>query len=102
MGERWYRMRAMVPDENRSKLDELKPDPDRLRGGIVAAGQIVGWAHVRGAQWAKTESGLAQFAAARELNDVLAAAARATRRARHDFDLFRQAYQDGKFKVHEP
>jgi uncharacterized protein (DUF2252 family) len=98
---RWYRMRSMVPDENRSKLEVLKPDVERLRSAIAAAGQIVGWAHVRGAKWAKTNTELARFAAAGESIDVLVSAARAAQRARDDYEIYLQAFRAGKFKVHD-
>jgi uncharacterized protein (DUF2252 family) len=99
IGTYWYRMRAMVPDENRSKLDRLKGDPDRCRAAIVAAGQIVGRAHVRGASYAKTGAELAAFASAGRLAGVQPAAERAAARALLDYREYCRAYQDGAFQV---
>jgi uncharacterized protein (DUF2252 family) len=99
IGTSWYRMRAMVPDENRSKLDRLKEDPERCRAAIVAAGQIVGRAHVRGASHAKTSTELGAFASAKRLAGVQPAAERAAARALLDYLEYCRAYQDGAFEV---
>ena len=98
IGTFWYRMRAMVPDENRSKLDRLKDDPDRCHAAIAAAGRSSG-AHRRGADFAKTGAELARFAAANRLAGVLPAASCAAARALDDYLEYCRAYQDGAFKV---
>ncbi|HEY1784182.1 MAG TPA: DUF2252 family protein [Pirellulales bacterium] len=97
IGTAWYRMRAMVPDENRSKLDRLKDDPERCRAAIVAAGQIVGRAHCRGAAYAKTGAELSQFASADRLTGVLPAAERALA----NYQEYCRAYKNGEFKIAE-
>jgi uncharacterized protein (DUF2252 family) len=99
IGTSWCRMRAMVPDENRSKLDRLKDAPERCRAAIVAAGQIVGRAHVRGACHAKTSAELSAFASADRLAGVLPAAQRAAERALEDYREYCRAYQDGAFNA---
>lgn len=43
-----YRMRDMIPDENRFSLDAFHEDPQRLLAAVELAGRSTGWAHVRG------------------------------------------------------
>ncbi len=99
IGSAWYRMRAMVPDENRSKLDRLKNDPATFRAAIVAAGRIVGRAHLRGADYAQTSAELSRFATASRLAGVLPAAERAADCASTDYREYFRAYQDGAFTL---
>jgi hypothetical protein len=43
-----YRMRDMIPDENRISLDAFRERPDRLRQAVELVGKITAWAHFRG------------------------------------------------------
>jgi len=43
-----YRLRELIPEENRTGLDELREQPNRLRRAVAVAGRLVGWSHVRG------------------------------------------------------
>jgi uncharacterized protein (DUF2252 family) len=101
IGSRWYRMRVMVPDENRSKLDHVTDDPRRLCAAIAAAGQIAGWCHVRGARYAGTQKELARLAAPGALDDVLPAAQQVQQHVREDYLVFRSAYANGAFGATE-
>jgi uncharacterized protein (DUF2252 family) len=87
-----FRVREMVPEENRSSLDRFQEKPARLREAIVAAGWLTGLSHLRGAA-AETDPGvgeaLAHWARGAALDSVLAAAARYAEKARLEFKQFR-------------
>jgi hypothetical protein len=68
----------------------------------VAAGQIVGRAHRRGANYAKTSAELLRFASADQLKDVLPAAEQAAKRALENYREYCHAYQQGLFKIAPP
>ncbi len=99
IGSGWYRMRALVPDENRSKLDRLKGDPARFRAAIAALGPIVGRSHARGADYARTGSELALFAQVDRMRAVLEAADCAAAAALADYREYRRAYEAGAFHL---
>ncbi len=43
-----FRMRQMIPEENRSSLDRFQKKPEKLRDAVEVAGRLTGWSHLRG------------------------------------------------------
>jgi len=91
-----YRLRELIPDENRARLDRFRRKPARLRQAVEVAGRITGWAQVRGAHLdGEDRTGiLADWAASPALEAVLASAVRFADRARDDYKAFRKARLD--------
>ena len=90
---RSYRVREMIPDENRASLDRLRHLPDRLRDAVAIAGRLTAWSHLRGAKipGSNRTSKWTRWAASAALDAVLASAARVAERTNRDFAAFRQA-----------
>jgi uncharacterized protein (DUF2252 family) len=83
IGQESYRMREMIPLENRSSLDRFQEQPERLRRAIERAGQLTASSQLRGARFkpdCNRWSDLARWAGGPSLDAVLAAAARFTER----------------------
>ncbi|WP_422931350.1 DUF2252 family protein [Singulisphaera sp. PoT] len=85
-----YRMRELIPEENRSGLDELREQPGKLRRAVAIAGRLVGWAHVRGSRVGEIDRSrdLSDWAKGPGLDAVIASAVRyaeVTRRERKAF-----------------
>lgn len=92
IGGRDYRVREMIPDENRSSLDRFQEKPAKLRRAITAAGRITGLAALRGAlavEGRDATADLTRWATGPALDSVLAAAARYAERTRVAFKQFR-------------
>ncbi len=96
-----YRMRELVPDENRSRLSRLQKEPEKLRRAVAVAGQLTAWSQLRGSQLPDDDrsAALTRWATGPALDSVLAAAARCADRTLHDYQLFQQAVTDGRLKV---
>ena len=97
INERPYRIREMIPDENRSSLDRFRKQPAKLREAVDTAGRLTAWSHLRGARLAVGSSPtqnhwpeLAEWAAGAAIDAVLAAAARYAERTNHDYAEYRQ------------
>jgi uncharacterized protein (DUF2252 family) len=94
IGQTRYRIRELIPEENRSSLDRLRKRPDKLREAIEFAGRLTGWSHLRGC---KLDGGLDETAAlvrwatSPALDAVLAAAARYAERTRIESEQFVRA-----------
>lgn len=92
IGGKEYRVREMIPEENRSSLDRFHEKPAKLLQAITSAGRLTGLAHLRGAT---SEEGrdatpdLRRWATGPALDSVLAAAARYAERTRLAFRQFR-------------
>ena len=93
---RGFRLREMIPDENRATLDRYRRKPAKLRRAVEAAGRIVARSHLRGARLDSGDrtSDLFDWASGPGLDAVLASAARFADRNRADFKLFRKAGLD--------
>ena len=92
-----YRVREMVPDENRSKLERLQKKPEKLRSAVAVAGQLTGWAHIRGCQVAKDENRQQSFVNWVEspaFDAVATSAARCVDVTFQDYEAFLQRYKD--------
>ena len=94
-----YRIREMIPEENRSSLDRFRKQPAKLREAVDTAGVLTAWSHLRGGRLAvggtqKTDHWpeLADWAAGAAIDAVLAAAARYAERTNHDHAEFRQSF----------
>ncbi len=99
IGKGHYRMREMVPDENRTSLRRFQKAPDKLRQAVEVAGQLTGWSHLRGARHHErtdNSAALVAWAAGPALDAVLAAAARYAEQTRLDFLEFTQAVANPK------
>ena len=84
-----FRVREMIPEENRPSLDRFQEKPKKLRQAIVAAGRLTGLAHLRVALTAGATEALADWARGPALDSVLAAAARFAEKTRLGFKQFR-------------
>lgn len=98
-----FRMRELIPDENRSRLSRLHEQPEKLRRAVAVAGQLTAWSHLRGSRLPGEDrtAALTRWATGPALESVLAAAARCADRTLHDYQVFRQALLEGRLKVRE-
>jgi uncharacterized protein (DUF2252 family) len=87
---REYRMRELIPEENRTGLDRLRRYPKRLRRAVAIAGRLAGSAHVRGCrpEGDDRRGDLARWAAGPGLDAVIASAVRYAERTRQDHKTF--------------
>jgi uncharacterized protein (DUF2252 family) len=85
-----FRMREMIPVENRSSLDRLQKKPEKLRDAVEVAGRLTGWSHLRGCR-GDTAAALRDWAGGPALDAMLAAAARFAERTRIEYDKFHLA-----------
>jgi uncharacterized protein (DUF2252 family) len=101
VGRRSYRIREMIPEENRSSLDRFRRQPAKLREAVETAGILTAWSHLRGARptagqdqepdrWPE----LTQWSAGAAIDAVLAAAARFADRTNRDYAAFRRSVRD--------
>jgi uncharacterized protein (DUF2252 family) len=90
---REYRLRELIPEENRTGLDRLRRHPKRLRRAVAIAGRLVGSAHVRGCgpEGGDRRGDLAGWASGPGLDAVIASAVRYAERTRQDFKAFSRA-----------
>jgi uncharacterized protein (DUF2252 family) len=97
IGQGSYRMREMIPHENRSSLDLFQEQPERLRRAIERAGQLTASSQLRGARFKPDYdrwSDLARWAEGPSLDAVLAAAARFTERTNRQHAEFQVAIRE--------
>jgi len=88
-GGRCYRMREMVPDENRSSLERLQEKPRKLRRATEVVGQLTGWSQLRGTD-PEGRQALAQWVKGPGIDAVLAAAVRFADQTQHDYNEFHE------------
>ncbi|MGA2701873.1 MAG: DUF2252 family protein [Isosphaeraceae bacterium] len=97
IGQRPYRMREMIPVENRSSLDRFRQQPERLRRAVERAGRLTASSQLRGARFKPDHDrwpDLARWAEGPSLDAVLAAAARFTERTNRQHAEFQAATRD--------
>jgi uncharacterized protein (DUF2252 family) len=97
MGRKSYRMREMIPIENRSSLDQFQQEPERLRRAVERAGRLTASSQLRGARFKPDHDcwrELARWSKGPSLDAVLAAAARFTERTNRQHAEFRAAIRD--------
>ncbi len=97
IGQRSYRMREMIPAENRSSLDRFQKQPERLRRAVERAGRLTASSQLRGARCKPDHDrwpDLACWAKGPSLDAVLAAAARFTERTNRQYAEFQAATRD--------
>ncbi len=90
---RTYRIRDMIPHENRASLDRLSRRPAKLRQGVETAGLLTAWSHLRGARLTPDRDcwpELAHWCTGAAIDAVLAAAARYADRTNREHHEFRQ------------
>ena len=97
IGPHAYRMREMIPEENRTTWAGFAEQPAELREAVDTAGRLTAWSHLRGARLAVGSSPtqnhspeLAAWSAGAAIDAVLAAAARYAERTNHDYAEYRQ------------
>jgi uncharacterized protein (DUF2252 family) len=88
-----YRMRELIPDENRGSLDHLRKRPGTLRRAVATTGRLTGWAQVRGCRYRGEDRAdeLARWVAGPGLDAVIASAVRYADQTRQDYRVFRDA-----------
>ena len=91
-----YRLRELIPEESRARLDQFRQEPSRLRRGIDHAGWITAHAHLRGAVVGGDDRAddLATWVRGSALDAVLAASVRLAERNRAHYKAFRKAKLD--------
>jgi uncharacterized protein (DUF2252 family) len=96
---RAFRLRDMIPEENRSSLDRLQKSPRRLREAVAVAGRLTARLHRRGSHINGNDlsAALRAWAASPALEAVLAAAVRFADLVQRDFATYLDAYRDGAF-----
>ncbi len=99
IGQRSYRIREMIPEENRSSLDRFRKQPRKLRDAVETAGQLTAWSHLRGGRIALGPKqdrqqdrwpDLAEWCSGAAIDAVLAAAARYAQRTNQEYAEFRR------------
>ena len=100
IGGRPFRLREMVPDENRSSLDLLKRRPGKLLRAVQIAGKLAAWSQVRGARHdgEGRQEELTSWAEGAAIDALLACSSRHAERTRRDYREFRRAYADGHLR----
>jgi uncharacterized protein (DUF2252 family) len=90
-----YRIRAMIPLENRTQLDSFQKKVHKLGHAVVMSGQITGWSHARGARFVSEHryKELARWAEGPGLDSILATAIRHAARSRRAYGIFVQAWK---------
>jgi uncharacterized protein (DUF2252 family) len=75
-----FRIREMIPDEHRSRLEAFHKKPRKLRQAVEQVGKLVGWAQLRAARAAgeghATQQALGHWVTGPAIDAVLAAAVR--------------------------
>jgi uncharacterized protein (DUF2252 family) len=97
IGQRAYRIREMIPVENRSSLDQFREQPERLRRAVERAGRLTASSQLRGARFKPDLDrwpDLARWAESPSFEALLAAAARFTERTNRQHAEFRAATRD--------
>ena len=91
-----YRLRELIPEENRARLDEFRQKTSKLRRGLDHTGWITAHAHLRGAVVGQEDraGALADWANGSALDAVLAAAVRFAERNRSHYKAFRKVKLD--------
>lgn len=93
-----YRLRELIPEENRTGLEQLRTRPKRLRRAVAIAGRLTAWAHVRGSHIDEQEraAALLIWSAGPGLDAVIASAIRYADQTRRDYRAFRVALEKGR------
>jgi uncharacterized protein (DUF2252 family) len=91
----WFRMREVIPDENRSGLDRLAKKPEKLRSAVEIAGQLTAWAHLRGNRGQKGDlsAKIGQWASGPGLESTLSSAIRFANQIELDYEEFRDGFK---------
>ena len=94
---RSYRLRAMIPDENRSSLNRLQNKPKRLREAVAAAGRVTAESQRRGSRFDGEDrfTELRYWVESPGLDAVLAAAVRFADWVSEDYRGFLKARRGG-------
>jgi uncharacterized protein (DUF2252 family) len=89
-----FRVRQMIPDENRSKLERFHKNQSDLSKAIAVAGQLIGWSHLRGSFYlgADRQTALASWAASDAISTLPAIAAECAHRMRKLYDEYHGQY----------
>jgi uncharacterized protein (DUF2252 family) len=92
-----YRLRELIPDENRARLDRFREKPAKLRQAVEIAGTITARSQLRGARLPEgidRTDDLTRWAASSALDAVLTSAVRFAERSREDDKVFLKAKLD--------
>jgi uncharacterized protein (DUF2252 family) len=99
IGDRWFRLHTMIPDENRSSLERLQEHPAKLREAVATAGRLTARSQHRGCRLGKVNrfAELQQWADSPALESVLAAAVRFADWVQRDYAVYVKAFRSGEF-----
>ena len=95
IGDRAYRIRAMVPAENRARIGSLQRKLPKLSRAVILAGKIAGWSHARGARFLNEEQyhQLRTWVKGAGLESVMAMAIRHAHRTHKNYQQFMNAFE---------
>ncbi|WP_010584713.1 DUF2252 family protein [Schlesneria paludicola] len=90
-----FRVREMVPDENRCQIDCFREKPTRLSAALKVIGRVVGWSQLRGAKFGTfdRQGELENWARGANLDAVLKSSVRYAKRTTEDLSEFTHAYR---------
>jgi uncharacterized protein (DUF2252 family) len=99
--QRSYRIREMIPEENRSSLDRLRKQPDKLRAAVETAGVLTAWSHLRGSRFTIGPNPardawpeLAAWSRGAAIDAVIAAAARYAEKTNQQYAEYRDSVRN--------
>lgn len=95
INKRGFRMREMIPDENRARIDRFEKEESKLHRAVQLAGRLTAISQLRGSRvnGHDCQAELKHWAAGPALLEVLAVATRYLRRTHRDYEAFHGAYE---------
>jgi uncharacterized protein (DUF2252 family) len=99
LDERPYRVRQMIADENRSRLERLKGSVAEFAMALEALGQITARSHRRGARFVSSdrETELLQWSRQMNIDQILLSSSGFADQTNRDFHEFQKARQSRAF-----
>ncbi len=97
-----FRIREMIPQENRASLDRLQKDPAKLLQAVETAGKLTAWSQLRGAFLGGPDDGtnaLLGWSRTTALEAILAASVRDADRTIRQYQQFRREYKAGRVEM---
>ena len=90
-----FRVREMVPDEDRCQIDRFRKKVDKLKHALKIIGRVVAWSHLRGAEFSslKNRPHLENWASGANLDAVLKSSVRYAQQTTEDFQSFKESYR---------
>jgi uncharacterized protein (DUF2252 family) len=96
-----YRVRRLIPDENRSSLDHLHKKKKTLAEAVETLGRITAWSHYRGCRFLGGElvDKLARWAESPAIEAIPEAAMKYAEIVHHQFKSYVRAFEAGQLST---